>query len=82
VAKLSEEWKSRNVRVLALSVDTRSEHDKWIPDIDDIGQCNVNYPIVADHDRKVSDVRHTFCHSTSHSALFFILVRCHIYMVC
>lgn len=54
VAKLSAEFKSRNTKVLALSVDDVENHNKWISDVESFGKIKVDYPIVADTDRKVS----------------------------
>jgi alkyl hydroperoxide reductase subunit AhpC len=54
VAQLGAEWKKRNIKPLALSVDSVPHHSEWIKDINDINQCTVNYPIIADEDYKVS----------------------------
>jgi alkyl hydroperoxide reductase subunit AhpC len=56
VAKLKPEFDKRNVKVLALSVDDVNSHNGWIGDINETQQTNVNYPILADSDRKVSDL--------------------------
>ena len=53
-AKLKEEFAKRGVKVIALSVDTNESHKKWIPDINETQDCKVNFPILADADRKVS----------------------------
>jgi alkyl hydroperoxide reductase subunit AhpC len=53
-AKLKAEFDKRNVKVLALSVDSVDSHRKWIPDIEDTQSVQVNFPILADGDRKVS----------------------------
>jgi len=54
VGQLNEEWKKRNVKVCALSVDTVEHHREWIKDIKEIVHCDVNYPILDDHDYKIS----------------------------
>jgi len=54
VAHLSSEWSRRNIKPLALSVDTIEHHHSWIADINEINSTNVNYPIIADTDRKVA----------------------------
>jgi alkyl hydroperoxide reductase subunit AhpC len=56
VAKLSKEWKKRNVKVIALSVDATPDHEKWQRDIEDTQGVKLDYPILADHDRKVSNL--------------------------
>lgn len=56
VAKLSAEFEKRNVKTIALSVDTADSHQGWICDINETQSATVNYPILADPDRKVSDL--------------------------
>jgi thioredoxin-dependent peroxiredoxin len=56
VAKLKPEFDQRNVKTIALSVDTAESHQGWIGDINETQSCAVNYPILADPDRKVSDL--------------------------
>lgn len=55
-AKLADEFARRNVKVLALSVDAADSHTKWIDDINDTQSTTVNFPILADEDRKVSEL--------------------------
>lgn len=55
-AKLKEEFAKRNVKVLALSVDGVDSHKKWILDINETQACEVDFPIIADEDKKVSDL--------------------------
>jgi len=55
-AKLADEFAKRNVKVLALSVDPVDSHQKWIGDIDETQNTRVNFPILADADRKVADL--------------------------
>ncbi len=53
-AKLAPEWKKRNVKVIALSVDSEESHKGWIPDINETQNCTVDFPIIADEDKSVS----------------------------
>jgi len=53
-AKLKDEFAARNVKVIALSVDPADSHRRWIDDINDTQKTTVNFPIIADEDRKVS----------------------------
>src|ERR1700709_2126639 len=53
-AKLGDEFKKRNVKGIALSVDRVEQHVKWIADINETQNTTVNFPIIADADRKVS----------------------------
>jgi len=53
-AKLQSEFAKRNVKVLALSVDSQASHDGWLPDIAETQGTAVNFPILADLDKKVA----------------------------
>ncbi|MEM1258569.1 MAG: peroxiredoxin [Bacteroidota bacterium] len=55
-AKFKEEFDKRHVKMMALSVDGADSHNKWIKDINETQNTVVNFPIVADEDRKVSDL--------------------------
>ena len=56
VAKLKPEFDKRNVKVIALSVDDADSHKGWIGDVNETQNTTVNYPILADVDKKVSDL--------------------------
>jgi alkyl hydroperoxide reductase subunit AhpC len=56
VAKLKDEFAKRNVKPIALSVDDVESHKGWSGDIAETQGTAVNYPILADGDRKVSDL--------------------------
>lgn len=55
-AKLAGEFKKRNVKAIALSVDPVESHHGWIKDINETQSTEVNFPIIADADRKVSEL--------------------------
>ncbi len=55
-AKLKDEFAKRNVKVIALSVDPVDRHGEWIKDINRTQNTIVNFPIIADADRKVSEL--------------------------
>jgi alkyl hydroperoxide reductase subunit AhpC len=55
-AQLKEEFAKRNVKVLALSVDPLDKHTGWISDINETQNTNVDFPIIADQDRKIADL--------------------------
>ena len=55
-AKLKDEFAKRNVKVIALSVDSVESHKGWINDINETQNTSVNFPIIADPDRKVSQL--------------------------
>ncbi|MEC4679501.1 MAG: redoxin domain-containing protein, partial [Nitrospirota bacterium] len=54
MAKLTEEFKQRNVKVLAISVDPIDSHKGWVNDINETQGCTVSYPIIADPEKKVA----------------------------
>jgi alkyl hydroperoxide reductase subunit AhpC len=54
-AALKNEFEKRNVKVLALSVDSVEAHHGWINDINETQGVEVNFPIIADEDRKISE---------------------------
>ncbi|MBP2833373.1 peroxiredoxin [Aquimarina sp. U1-2] len=56
VAKYTDEFTKRNVKVAALSVDGLESHKGWIHDINETQETTVNFPIIADEDRKVSEL--------------------------
>jgi thioredoxin-dependent peroxiredoxin len=56
VARLKPEFDKRNAKVIALSVDNADSHQGWIGDINETQGVTVNYPIIADDDKKVSDL--------------------------
>ncbi len=56
VAKLKPEFDKRNVKTIALSVDDAESHKGWIGDIEETQSTKLNYPILADDDKKVSDL--------------------------
>ncbi|CAM4178965.1 peroxiredoxin [Zobellia nedashkovskayae] len=55
-AQFKGEFDKRNVKMIALSVDGAASHLEWIKDINEVQKTNVEFPIIADEDRKVSDL--------------------------
>jgi thioredoxin-dependent peroxiredoxin len=53
-AKLKTEFDKRNVKVAALSVDGLESHHGWIKDINETQNTTVNFPIIADPEKKVA----------------------------
>ncbi|MDE3251498.1 MAG: peroxiredoxin [Bacteroidota bacterium] len=53
-ALLQGEFEKRNVKVLALSVDSVSSHKAWINDINETQHVNVGFPIIADEDKSIA----------------------------
>lgn len=56
VSRRKPEFEARNVKVIALSVDDAESHKGWICDINETQNTTVNYPILADVDKKVSEL--------------------------
>ena len=56
VARLKSEFEKRNVKVVGLSVDPLGSHEQWSRDIEETQGQKVNFPLIADPDRKVSDL--------------------------
>jgi alkyl hydroperoxide reductase subunit AhpC len=54
MAKITEEFTKRKVKVLAISVDPLDSHKGWINDINETQNCTVTYPVIADPERKVA----------------------------
>jgi len=55
-AKLAEDFAQRRVKAIALSVDPVESHQRWIADINHTQGTDVRFPILADADRKVSEL--------------------------
>ena len=75
-AKLADEFAKRNVKAIALSVDSVESHSRWINDINETQLTQVNFPILADSDRKVStlyDMIHPNANATLTVRSLFII---------
>jgi alkyl hydroperoxide reductase subunit AhpC len=55
-AQLEDEFKKRNVKVLAVSVDPLDKHHTWVKDINETQHCTVGFPIIADESREVASL--------------------------
>jgi len=55
-ALLNGEFTKRGVKTIAISVDDLESHNKWIPDIEEVNQVKMNFPIIADPDKKVAEL--------------------------
>ena len=67
-AKLKDEFVKRGVKAIALSVDDVESHKGWIKDINETQNTSVNFPIIADQDRKVSTL-YDFIHPNASETL-------------
>lgn len=55
-SKLKDQFDKRNVKMIALSVDGIESHHSWIKDINETQHTEVNFPIIADEEKKISEL--------------------------
>ena len=67
-SKLSEKFAERNVKVIALSVDSVESHHSWIKDINETQSTELKFPIIADTDRQVAQL-YDMIHPNANSTL-------------
>ena len=67
-SQLKSEFDKRNTKVLALSVDGVDNHNGWISDINETQNTNVEFPIIADQDKHVSEL-YDFIHPNANATL-------------
>ncbi len=75
-AQLHEEFLKRNVKVLVISVDPIEHHHNWVQDINEIKNTTVEFPLIADPDRKIStlyDMIHPKASTTATVRSVFII---------
>ncbi len=75
-ALLKEEFKKRNVKVVAVSVDPLDKHFGWRADIDETQNCTVDFPIIADESREVAtlyDMIHPNASATATVRSLFVI---------
>ncbi len=75
-ALLTEEFRRRGVKAIAVSVDPLDKHREWIKDIDETQHCTVDFPIIADDDRHVAtlyDMIHPNASATATVRSLFII---------
>lgn len=56
VARLKSDFEKRNVKVIGLSVDPAEAHEQWIQDINETQNTTVNFPVIADANKEVSQL--------------------------
>jgi alkyl hydroperoxide reductase subunit AhpC len=54
MSKIKHEFEKRHIKVIAISVDPLDSHKRWIADINETQQASVNFPMIADEDKKVA----------------------------
>ncbi len=56
VGQLAQQWAERGVKPIALSVDSVEDHRTWTPDIEEFSATTIDYPIIADPDKRVAEL--------------------------
>ncbi|HLF65833.1 MAG TPA: peroxiredoxin [Saprospiraceae bacterium] len=56
MSKLTDDFAKRNTKVIAISVDPLDSHHEWVKDINETQHAHVNYPLIADPDRKIAEL--------------------------
>ena len=56
VARMKRDFDKRDVKVLGLSVDDLDDHKRWLRDIEATQGVKLNFPVIADPDRRVADI--------------------------
>ena len=76
VARLKSEFDKRNTKVIAVSVDALNDHQRWIGDINEVCNTEVNFPMIADPDKAVAnayDMIHPNASDTATVRSFFVV---------
>lgn len=60
MAKIQPEFEKRNTKIIGLSIDPVSDHDKWLQDVVEVSGSAINYPVIADTDLKVAKLYNMF----------------------
>jgi alkyl hydroperoxide reductase subunit AhpC len=55
VAKLKSEFEKRNTKVIAISVDPLESHERWVGDINEVNNTEVNFPLIADPNKEIAN---------------------------
>ncbi len=68
MAKIQPEFEKRNTKIIGLSIDPLEDHEKWLQDVEEVGNTTVNYPVIADTDLSVAKLYNMFPADESGSA--------------
>jgi alkyl hydroperoxide reductase subunit AhpC len=60
MAKIQPEFEKRNTKIIGLSIDPVEGHKKWLKDVEEVADAEVNYPVIADTDLKISKLYNMF----------------------
>ncbi|WP_421868830.1 peroxiredoxin [Motiliproteus sp.] len=60
MAKIQPEFEKRNTKIIGLSIDPLDDHVAWLKDVEEVGNCTVNYPVIADTDLSIAKLYNMF----------------------
>lgn len=60
MAKIQPEFDKRNTKIIGLSIDPLDDHVAWLKDVEEVGSCIVNYPVIADTDLSIAKLYNMF----------------------
>ncbi len=60
MAKIQPEFDKRNTKIIGLSIDPLDDHVAWLKDVEEVGSCTVNYPVIADTDLSIAKLYNMF----------------------
>ena len=65
VGKLKQEFTKRNVKTLALSVDSLTSHNAWVKEIEEVMKVKIDFPIIADEQKEIAELFGMIHHNSS-----------------
>jgi alkyl hydroperoxide reductase subunit AhpC len=60
MARIQPEFEKRNTKIIGLSIDPLDDHEKWLKDVEEVGNTSVNYPVIADTDLSIAKLYNMF----------------------
>ena len=60
MARIQPEFEKRNTKIIGLSIDPLDDHQRWLKDVEDVGNASVNYPLIADTTLSISKAYNMF----------------------
>ncbi len=60
MAAIQPEFEKRNTKIIGLSIDPLDDHQKWLKDVEEVGNTTVNYPVIADADLSIAKLYNMF----------------------
>ena len=73
---MRQEFEKRGVKMIGLSANDLSSHGKWIEDINELSKTEVQFPIIADAERKVVSTRYNDWWQTSIGGVQGLVLLC------